>query len=1017
MRTFRTIALSLLLVPFVAPAGETPGVKPPVAKKVPKVTEIHGEKLVDDWFWLRDKQNPEVKAYLDAENAYTDAVTKPGEALRQKLYDEAVGRIKETDLSVPYRHRGFYWYSRTEKGQQYPISCRKKGSLDAAEQVVLDLNEIAKTEKFVGRGTYVPSDDGNLLAYTIDTTGFRLYTLQVKDLTTGKLLADKVERVDSVAWAAGGKTLFYVVEDSAKRPYRLYRHAVGTAGPDTLVYEETDERFNLGVSRSRDDRWILVQSGSHTQSEWRLIPATEPEAAARIVAPREKDHEYDVEAAGDLLYIRTNDGCRDFRVVTAPAASPGKASWKELVPCRDGVMVSGLDAFKGHLVLFERQDALPRLSVRDRATGETHRIEVPEAIASVFPEANPEFDTKMFRFSYQSFTTAPMVYDYDMATRERTLLKKTEVPGGYDPGKYRSERLYATAADGTKVPVSVVFRKDVPRDGTAPLFLNGYGSYGAPSFVVFNPALPSLLDRGVVYAVAHVRGGGDLGKKWHDARPDDVEEEHVYRLRRLRRGAGDGEDRGEGPDRDPGGSAGGLLIGAVVNLRPELFRAAILHVPFVDVINTMLDETLPLTVGEFEEWGNPQKRDEYLYMKSYSPYDNLKMGAYPSILVKTSFNDSQVMYWEPAKYVAKLRTLKTDTHPLLLKTNMAGGHGGSSGRYDRLKETAFDQSFVLSELGVPDLPASIPVPARPVHTYSIVARDPATGQLGVAVQSHWFSVGALVPWAEAGVGAVATQSFVDASYGPLGLALLKAGRSAPDALRGLLAADAGREVRQVAMIDAAGQVAAHTGARCIEAAGHHVGKDYSVQSNMMRNDTVWPAMAKAFEASKGDLAERMLAALDAAEAAGGDIRGKQSAALIVVSGTPTGRPWQDRVFDLRVEDSPAPLPELRRLVTLARAYNLMNEGDLAVEKKDDAGALKAYSAAQAIVPGNAEMTYWTAVSLVGMGKVDEALPLFRKTFAIDRSWAEMTPRLSKAGLLPDDPALIARIVAEAPKAR
>jgi uncharacterized Ntn-hydrolase superfamily protein len=372
------------------------------------------------------------------------------------------------------------------------------------------------------------------------------------------------------------------------------------------------------------------------------------------------------------------------------------------------------------------------------------------------------------------------------------------------------------------------------------------------------------------------------------------------------------------------------------------------------------------------------------------------------------------MYWEPAKYVAKLRTLKTDSNPLLLKTNMAGGHGGSSGRYDRLKETAFDQAFVLSELGVPDLPASIPVPARPVHTYSIVARDPATGQLGVAVQSHWFSVGALVPWAEAGVGAVATQSFVDPSYGPLGLSLLRAGRSAPEALAGLLAADAGREVRQVAMVDAAGSVAAHTGARCIEAAGHRVGKDYSVQANMMRNDTVWPAMARAFEASKGDLAERMLAALEAAETSGGDIRGKQSAALIVVSGKPTGRPWQDRLFDLRVEDSPAPLPELRRLVTLQRAYALMNEGDLAVERKDDAGALAAYSGAQALVPSNVEMTYWTAVSLVGMGRVDEALPLFRKTFAADPSWAELTRRLPKAGLLADDAALLARILREAP---
>lgn len=993
--------------------------KPPVAKKVPKVTEIHGERLVDDYAWLREKENPAVRAYLDAENAYADAVTKPGEALRKRLYEEAVGRIQETDLSVPYRHRGYFWYARTEKGQQYPISCRKKGSLEAPEEVVLDLNEIAKTEKFVGRGVYVPNDDATLLAYTIDTTGFRLYTLQVKDLKSGKLLADRVEKVNSVAWAADGRTLFYVVEDAAKRPYRLYRHAVGTAGPDALVLEETDERFTLRVERSRDDSWVLVASESHTQKEWRLIPAARPAEAPRLVLAREKDHEYDVEAAGDLLYIRTNDGCRDFRVVTAPAGSPGKESWKELVPCRDGVMVAGLDAFRGHLVLHERQDALPRLSVRDLATGETHRIEAPEAIASVLPETNPEYDAKAYRFSYQSFTTAPMVFDHDVATRERTLLKKTEVPGGYDPSRYRSERLFATAPDGTKVPVSVVSRADVPRDGTAPLLLKGYGSYGIPSTVAFDPALPSLLDRGVVFALAHVRGGGDLGKRWHDAGRMGSKKNTFTDFVACAEALVAAKVASKGRIAIQGGSAGGLLIGAVVNLAPGLFRAALLHVPFVDVVNTMLDETLPLTVGEFEEWGNPKKKDEYLWMRSYSPYENLKKGPYPSILVKTSFNDSQVMYWEPAKYVARLRTLKTDANPLLLVTNMAGGHGGSSGRYDRLGETAFDQAFVLGQLGVPDLPAAVPAPspARPVSTYSIVARDPATGQLGVAVQSHWFSVGALVPWAEAGVGAVATQSFVDPSYGPLGLALLKAGRSAPEALAGLLAADEGREVRQVAMIDAAGRVAAHTGARCIEAAGHHAGTDYSVQANMMRGATVWPAMARAFEAAQGDLAERMLAALEAAEAAGGDIRGKQSAALVVVSGKPTGRPWQDRVFDLRVEDSPAPLPELRRLVTLARAYNLMNEGDLAVEKKDDAGALAAYSAARAIAPGNAEMTYWTAVSLVGMGRVEEALPLFRETFAMDASWAELTRRLPKAGLLPDEAALIDRIVAQAPKAR
>lgn len=1019
MRRTVTLAAALLLVPFAAPAGETPGVKPPVAKKVPKVTELHGERLVDDYAWMREKQDPAVRAYLEAENAYAEAMTKPLGALRERLYGEAVGRILETDRTVPVRHRGWLWYARTEKGRQYPISCRKKEGPEAPEQVVLDLNEIAKTEEFVGRGVYVPSDDGKLLAYSIDTTGFRLYTLRVKDLETGRLLPDRVDKVTSVAWAGDGKTLFYVVEDAAKRPYRLYRHAVGTAGPDTLVHEEADERFTLAVSRSRDDAWVLLASESHTQKEWRLIPAARPAEAPRLVLPRESDHEYEVEAAGEVLYIRTNAGCRDFRVVTAPASSPGKESWRELVPCRPGVLVAGVEAFATHLVLEELEDALPRLTVLDLATGKTHRVEAPEAIASVRPETNPEFGAKTYRFTLESFTTAPMVYDYDVATRERTLLKTTEVPGGFDPSRYASERLLATAPDGTKVPVSVVFRKDVPRDGSAPLLLKGYGAYGYPSTVAFDPALPSLLDRGVVFALAHVRGGGDLGKTWHDGGRMMAKKNTFTDFVACAEALVAAKVASKERIAIQGGSAGGLLVGAAVNLRPDLFRAALLHVPFVDVINTMLDETLPLTVGEFEEWGNPKKRDEYAWMRAYSPYDNLRKGAYPSLLVKTSFNDSQVMYWEPAKYVAKLRTLKTDESPLLLVTNMAGGHGGSSGRYDRLKETAFDQAFVLWRLGVPDLPAAVPAPSpsRPVHTYSIVARDAATGQLGVAVQSHWFSVGALVPWAEAGVGAVATQSFVDPSYGPLGLALLRAGRGAPEALAGLLAADEGREVRQVAIVDAAGRVAAHTGARCIEAAGHRTGKDYSVQANMMRNDTVWPAMAAAFEGAKGDLAGRMLAALEAAEAAGGDIRGKQSAALLVVSGTPTGRPWQDRLFDLRVEDSPAPLPELRRLLALARAYALMNEGDLAVERKDDAGALAAYSAARAIAPGNAEMTYWTAVSLVGMGRVEEALPLFGETFAIDASWVELTRRLPKAGLLPDDAALIARIVARAPKAR
>jgi oligopeptidase B len=674
--------------------------KPPMAKKIEKVTNLHGETLTDDYFWLRDRTNPEVRAYLEKENAYADSVMKTTQELQKKLYDEMLARIKETDLTVPYREGKYLYYSRTEKGKQYPIYCRKKAEGDP-EQVILDVNELARGEKFMAVADQEVSDDGSLLAYTTDNVGFREYRLHVKDLATGKLFPETVEKVSSLAWASDDKTIFYTVDDHAKRPYRLYRHALGTdPKSDALVYEEKDEMYRVSVHRSRSRKVLFLVSGSHTADEWRFVPADAPNGSWTVISPREKDHEYSVDHRGDLFYIRTNKGCRNFRVVTAPVASPGETGWKELLPCRPAIMVSGLSLFAGHAAVLEREDGLPRIRILDLATFASHRVEFPEPVYFVGPQNNAEFDTKLFRFGYQSFTTPPSVFDYDMATKERQLLKRTEVLGGYDPDKYQSERRYATASDGTKIPISLLYRKGFVADGKAPLWLNGYGSYGAPSFATFNSNRFSLVDRGFVFAIAHIRGGGEMGKTWHDAgrmmSKKNTFTDFIAAAEQLI------ADKYTSKDRlvIEGGSAGGLLMGAVTNMRPDLFRVVVSRVPFVDVVNTMLDESLPLTVGEFEEWGNPKKKPEYDYIRSYSPYDNLQAKAYPTMLVKTSFDDSQVMYWEPAKYVAKLRSLKTDTNPLVFKINMAGGHGGSSGRYDRLKELAFDYAFVFTQLDI-----------------------------------------------------------------------------------------------------------------------------------------------------------------------------------------------------------------------------------------------------------------------------------------------------------------------------
>ncbi len=672
---------------------------PPVAKRVPKTTEIHGDTLVDDYAWMRERDNPEVRAYLEAENAYTDAVVGPLAGFREALYKEMLARIKETDLSVPYKNGAYFYYSRTVEGLQYPIFCRKRGSLDAAEDITLDVNELAKGKPFMSVGAYDVSEDARRLAYSTDDTGYRQYTLVVKTLENGAVSAPLSARVTSVAWANDHRTLFYTTEDATtKRSNKLFRHALG--GAPELIYEETDELYTLHIGKTRSRAFVFATSSSSTTSEVRCLSADAPEAPPRLLLARREGHEYYADHHGARFFIRTNDKGRNFRLVETPLDAPEEASWREVLPHRDTVMLEDIDCFAGHLVVSERENGLPRLAVTDLATGQAHAIAFPEPVYSAYPHANAEFDTVKFRFGYESFVTPRSVFEYDLVTRERVLLKQTEVLGGYDASRYASERVYATAADGTKVPVSIVFRKDRPRDRGAPLLLTGYGSYGFPLPIGFNSNRMSLLDRGMAFAMAHIRGGGEMGKLWHETGRMMVKKntftdfiaaaEHLV------------AQRWTSPEKlmITGGSAGGLLMGAVVNMRPDLFRAVVSQVPFVDVMNTMLDASLPLTIGEYLEWGNPNEKDAYLYMKSYSPYDNVAAKHYPNMLVKTSWSDSQVMYWEAAKYVAKLRAAKDGDGLLLLKTNMDAGHGGASGRYDALRETAFDYAFILSQVGI-----------------------------------------------------------------------------------------------------------------------------------------------------------------------------------------------------------------------------------------------------------------------------------------------------------------------------
>jgi oligopeptidase B len=682
--------------------GGAAPLQPPMAEKKPKTTNIHGETLVDEYFWLREKTNPSVLAHLQAEDAYAQAVMKPTAALQEKLYNEMLSHIKQTDTNVPYRWGNHFYYTRTEEGKQYPIFCRKRGSVDAPEEIVLDQNELAKGQKFMSVGLFVPSDDGNLLAYSTDNTGYRQYTLHIKDLRTGELFPERVERVNNVAWATDNRTLFYVTEDAVtKRSDKFFRHVLGTDKTD-LLYEEKDELFDIGTARSRDKAVIFLQAFSKTSTDVRYLPANDPNASLKVILPRQPEHEYDVDHRGDLFYIRTNKGAKNFRIVTAPVNDPSEKNWKEFVAHRPAVKLEAIDLFADHAVLSEWESGLQQLEVVSFKTNKRHQIQFPEPVYATFLTANHEFNTSVVRYSYNSLVTPNSTFDYDMNTGKSTLLKQTEVPGGFDRKNYKAERVFATASDGTKIPMSMVYRQGVKLDGSAPLLLYGYGSYGLSIPPTFSSSRLSLLDRGVIYVIAHIRGGGELGEEWRQAgrmmNKMNTFTDFIACAEALVKMKYTSSDRLV----IEGGSAGGLLMGAVSNMRPDLFKAVVSHVPFVDVLNTMLDATLPLTTSEYIEWGNPNEKPAFEYMKQYSPYDNVAKKNYPAMLVKVSLNDSQVPYWEGAKLVAKLRAMKTDNNPLLLKVNFGAGHGGASGRYDALRETAFNYAFVLWQMGVSD---------------------------------------------------------------------------------------------------------------------------------------------------------------------------------------------------------------------------------------------------------------------------------------------------------------------------
>lgn len=696
-----TLLLTALLTALLAAMLDAQ--TPPMAERRPHVDTLHGDVRRDDWHWLRNREDPAVIRYLEAENAYTEARTAALKPLADRVYQEMLSRIKQTDLSVPVFRDGYWYYAKTYEGKQYPALARRRGSLAAPEEVYLDQNELAAGKAFHSLGGVSTSPDGRYVAVLEDTVALRHFTLRVKDTQTGEWLPETIANlIEGLAWANDNRTLFYQKADGANRANAVWRHVLGTpVAQDAEVYRDDDVLFSVDVSRTKSGAYVQITSASYTSAETRVIPADRPMEPARVLLPRQPGVEHSAVHWGDRWLVATNQGgATNFKVVELPDAGGDLATAPIWLPTRADAFVEGVDTFKDFAVVAERVGGLRRLRVVDRAPKAWHHVTMPEAAYGVFPAANPEYATRTMRYTYSSFVTPPSVYDYDMGTRQAELRKREEVLGGWDASRYEVRRLMVKARDGASVPVSVLMRKGTVLDGTNPLLLYAYGSYGATQEATFSSARFSLVDRGMIYALAHIRGGSEMGRRWYDD----------GKMLRKKNTFFDFIDVAEGLIRLKytrkdklvinGGSAGGLLMGAVVNFRPDLFHAVVADVPFVDVINTMADASIPLTAQEWEQWGNPAKAEEYRYMLSYSPYDNVAAKAYPQMLVTTGLNDSQVAYWEPAKWVAKLRTMKTDRNDLLLRTNMGAGHGGASGRYDRLKETAFRFAWMLNSVGL-----------------------------------------------------------------------------------------------------------------------------------------------------------------------------------------------------------------------------------------------------------------------------------------------------------------------------
>jgi oligopeptidase B len=669
----------------------------PIAKRIPHERSRHGEVVGDDYAWLRDRSDPDAIAYLEAENAHTTEATAHLDGLRRRIFEEIRSRVQETDLSAPAR-RGPWWYAtRTEEGRQYPRFVRMTAP-DAPEQIMLDVDELASGHDYLRLGAFAVSPDHRFAAYSVDVDGSEHFTMRIRDLETGADLEDEIRRTYyTAAWSLDGRDLFYLTTDAAHRPDRVWRHRVGTpASADEVIHTEPDERMFLSLSTTQDDRYILISAGSQTTSDVHTIPADDPSASPAAVIERVHGVEYSVDHKQDRWLVATTDGAPDGRLISVAVGDPGDVT--ELVSARPGRRVNGVVALTGHTVVVGRRDGLTALTILPD-DGEPHDLDFPEEVYAVGPGRNLEYDTSVFRIAYQSPVTPPRVIDVDLDTGARTVVKETPVLGGYDPAEYVTERTWAKAADGTRIPISLVSRRDVDRSRPAPLVLYGYGSYEVPIEPTFSVARLSLLDRGVVFAIAHVRGGGEMGRAWYERGKMEWKQntftdfvacaEHLVEIGLTE------------PDRlaARGGSAGGLLIGAVANLRPDLFRVMVADVPFVDVVNTMLDPTLPLTVIEWEEWGNPAEEAAYRRMRAYAPYENVRPVEYPAMLVTAGLNDPRVSYWEPAKWVARMRAEATNRGPLLLKTEMGAGHAGPSGRYDAWRDEAFVLAFVLDQLG------------------------------------------------------------------------------------------------------------------------------------------------------------------------------------------------------------------------------------------------------------------------------------------------------------------------------